>query len=108
MSDIELPIRFESAHSVPKLFTFLHFDTSLLIARDRPRAHIRRLDCLNIKSLSQEQTHSLQMVYKRKTTRHMWLPCKCNMVMETDAVRKSHAVAGGPSYRRFLGPVFES
>ena len=37
MSDVELPMRFESAHCVPKLFKFLHFGTSLLIAYDGPR-----------------------------------------------------------------------
>ena len=30
-------MRFELAHSVPKLFKFLHFVTSLLIAYDGPR-----------------------------------------------------------------------
>ena len=30
-------MRFELAHSVPKLFEFLHFVTSLLIAYDGPR-----------------------------------------------------------------------
>ena len=30
-------MRFESAHTVPKLFKFLHFVTSLLIAYDGPR-----------------------------------------------------------------------
>ena len=34
---MELPMRFESAHCVPKLFKFLHFVTSLLIAYDLPR-----------------------------------------------------------------------
>ena len=37
MSDVELPMRFESAHSVTKLFKFLHVVTSLLITYDRPR-----------------------------------------------------------------------
>ena len=37
MSDVELPMRFELVHSVPKLFKFLHFVTSLLIAYDGPR-----------------------------------------------------------------------
>ena len=34
MSDVELSMRFKSAHSVPKLFKFLHFVTSLLIVYD--------------------------------------------------------------------------
>ena len=50
MSDVESPMRFELAHSVPNLFKFLHFVTSLLIAYDGPEAHFRRLDCLNIKN----------------------------------------------------------
>ena len=37
MSDVELPMCFESAHSVPKLFKFWHFVTSSLIAYDGPR-----------------------------------------------------------------------
>ena len=37
MRDVELLMRFESAHCVPKLFKFLHFVTSLLIAYDGPR-----------------------------------------------------------------------
>ena len=37
MSDVEFPMRFESGHSVPKVFKFLHFVTSLLIAYDGPR-----------------------------------------------------------------------
>ena len=37
MSDVELPMCFESAHSVPKLFKFWHFVTSSLIANDGPR-----------------------------------------------------------------------
>ena len=37
MSDVELPMCFESAHSVPKLFKILHFVTSLQIAYDGPR-----------------------------------------------------------------------
>ena len=49
MSDVELPMRFESAHSVPKLFKFLHFVTSLLIAYDGPRAPGPISgDCINI------------------------------------------------------------
>ena len=36
MSDVELPMRFESAHSVPKLFKFLLVVTALLIAYDGP------------------------------------------------------------------------
>ena len=45
MSDVELPMRFESAHSVTKLFKFLHVVTSLLITYDRPRGpyHATRL-----------------------------------------------------------------
>ena len=71
MSGVELPKHFESAHSVPKLFKSLHFVTSLLIAYDgRPGAHLRRLDCLNIKTWSHAQR---QMVYKRKTTRNYLL-----------------------------------
>ena len=31
MSGVELPMRFESAHSVPNIFKLLHFVTSLLI-----------------------------------------------------------------------------
>ena len=57
MSDVELPMRFESEHCVPKLFKFLHV-----------------------------QNHSLQVVYKRKTTRQTWL--ECNMASATEAVRK--------------------
>ena len=34
---MELSMRFESAHSVPKVFKFLHCVTSLLIAYDGPR-----------------------------------------------------------------------
>ena len=34
---VELPMRFESAHSVPKLFKFMHCVTSVLIAYDGPR-----------------------------------------------------------------------
>ena len=37
MSDVELPMCFELAHSVPKLFNFLHSVTSLQIAYDGPR-----------------------------------------------------------------------
>ena len=33
---MELPMRFESAHSVPELLKFLHFVTSFLIAYDGP------------------------------------------------------------------------
>ena len=40
ISDVELPMRFELAHSVPKLFKFLHFVTSLLIAYDGPRGRV--------------------------------------------------------------------
>ena len=36
MRDVELLMRFESAHCVPKLLKFLHFVTSLLIAYDGP------------------------------------------------------------------------
>ena len=36
MSDVELLMCFESAHSVPKLFKFWHFVTSSLIAYDGP------------------------------------------------------------------------
>ena len=58
MSDAELPMRFESAHSVPKLFKFVHVVTSFQIMT----THLRRLDCLNIKTLSHAQSHSLQVV----------------------------------------------
>ena len=37
MSDVELPMWFESAHSVPKLCKFWHFVTSSLIAYIGPR-----------------------------------------------------------------------
>ena len=37
MSDVELPMWFDSAHSVPKLFKFWNFVTSSLIAFDGPR-----------------------------------------------------------------------
>ena len=37
MSDVGLPLCFESAQSVPKLFNFSHVVTSLLIAYDGPR-----------------------------------------------------------------------
>ena len=37
MSDVELPMWFESAHIVPKLCKFWHFVTSSLIAYDGPR-----------------------------------------------------------------------
>ena len=37
MSDAELPMRFESAHSVPKLFKLLHVVTSLQINYDGSR-----------------------------------------------------------------------
>ena len=37
MSDVELPMCFESAHSVPKWFKFGQFVTSVLIAYDGPR-----------------------------------------------------------------------
>ena len=37
MSDVELPMCFESAPSVPKLFNFWHFVTWSLIAYDGPR-----------------------------------------------------------------------
>ncbi len=43
MFDVESPMRFESALSVPKIVKFLHVVTSLLIG-----AHLRRLDYLNI------------------------------------------------------------
>ena len=95
-------MRFELAHSVPKLFKFLHFVTSLLIAYDGPRAHLRRLDCLNIKTLSHAQSHSLQMVYKRNTTHQMWL--ECNMASASEAVRKKSCSCRGP----IIGEVFES
>ena len=36
MSDVELPMCFESAHSVPILFKFWHFVMSSLIAYDGP------------------------------------------------------------------------
>ena len=48
MSDLESPMRFESALSVPKIVKFLHVVTSLLIAYDGPGAYLRRLDYLNI------------------------------------------------------------
>ena len=85
MSDAELPMRFESAHSVPKLFKFVHVVTSLQIMTG-PDTHLRRLDCLNIKTLSHAQSHSLQVVYKRKTTRQTWL--ECHMASASEAVRK--------------------
>ena len=37
MSGVELPMCFESAHSVPKLLIVLHFGISLQIAYDGPR-----------------------------------------------------------------------
>ena len=37
MSDVELPMCFESAHGVSKLFNFLHFVTLLQIVYDGPR-----------------------------------------------------------------------
>ena len=36
MSDVELPMHFESAHGVSKIVKFLHSVTSLLIAYDGP------------------------------------------------------------------------
>ena len=36
MSDVEFPMHFESAHSVPNFVKFLHFVTYLLIAYDGP------------------------------------------------------------------------
>ena len=48
MFDVESAMRFQSALSVPKIVKFLHVVTSLLIAYDGPRAHLRRLDYLNI------------------------------------------------------------
>ena len=69
MSDVELPMRFELAHSVPKSFKFLHFVTSLLIAFVTNR-HLRRLDCLNIKTVSHAQSHSLQIVRCLKAPLH--------------------------------------
>ena len=46
MSDVELPMCFESALSVPKISKLFHFVTSLLIAYMTRGLH--RLDCLNI------------------------------------------------------------
>ena len=37
LSDVELPMCFESAHIVPKLFNCFHFVTTLRIAYDEPR-----------------------------------------------------------------------
>ena len=48
------------------------------------RAHLRRLDCLNI-AVSHAR-YSLQTIYKRKTTRQTWL--LCNMASAIEAVRK--------------------
>ena len=87
MSDVELPIRFESAHSVPKLFKFLYF---------------RRLDCLSINTLSHAQSHSLQMAYKRKTTRLTWL--ERIMASASEAVLKKSCSSRGP----IVGEVFGS
>ena len=63
MSDVELTMRFELAHSVPKLFKFLHFVTSLLIAYDGPRGPSQATRLSKHKKLSHAQSHSLQMVY---------------------------------------------
>ena len=66
-----------------------------------PGAHLRRLDCLNMKTLSHAKSHSLQMVYKQNTTRQTLLHCNtANAILGRP--KKSHAVAGGPSYGTFL------
>ena len=62
--------------------------TSVLIG-----AHLRRLDCPNIKTLSHAKSHSLQMVYKQNTTRQTLLQCNtANAILGRP--KKSHAVAG--------------
>ena len=52
MPDVELPMCFESAHSVPKLSKFLHFATSLLIAYDGPGGPSRATRLSKHKQLS--------------------------------------------------------
>ena len=79
-------MRFESAHSVPKLFTFLHVVASLQIAYDGPRGPSQATRLSKHIFLSHAQSHSLEMVYKRKTTRQTWL--ECNVVSASEAVRK--------------------
>ena len=103
MSDEELRMRFESANSVTKLFKLLHFVTPLLIAYNGPRGSSQAtLLSKHQKTLPHAQSHSLQMVYKRKTIRQTWLECNVAIERLSEAVRKNiHAVAGGPSYGRF-------
>ena len=67
---MELPMCFESAHSVPKLFNFLHFVTSLQIAYDGPRG----------------PSQATRLSKHKNVLMHKVIVCK-----------KSHAVAGGPS-----------
>ena len=73
MSDVELPMYFESAHSVPKLFKFWQFVTSLLFAYDGPRGpsqatrlskHKNFVSCKKLFSADGLQTkyHTLNMV----------------------------------------------
>ena len=66
-----------------------------------PGAYLRRLDCLNIKTVSHAKNHSLQTVYKRNITRQTWL--ECNAASAIEAFEKSHAVTGP-----ILGDGFES
>ena len=62
-----------------------------------PGAHLRRLDCLNIKTLYHAQSHSLQMVYKRNTTHQICV--ECNMASASEALRKKVMQLQGAHHR---------
>ena len=66
-----------------------------------PGAHLRRLDCLNLKTLSHANCYSLQMVYtnERPHVKNGWSVIRRAQLRPSD---KSNEVAGGPSYGMFL------
>ena len=96
MYDVELPMCFESAHSVPKLFKVSQFVTSVLIAYDEPRGPSKATRLSKQKNfVSCKKSISADGIQAKYHTSNMVAVKYCERNFRQS--EKSHAVAGGPS-----------